>query len=125
MQARRLARSVEQRRIALQRPQAGAAVRGDRGQRLIDLVCDRGGKFGHCRQAQRAGQLRLGVAERPLRRLALRHFVLQRRIRLHQLGGPLLNRLFERVLRLPPLDAPDQAHQREDDKRQKGRQINW
>ena len=72
--ARRLARIVEQRRIALQRAQAGAAIRRDRGQRLVDLVRDRGGEFGHRRQAQGAGQLRLGIAQRPLGGLRARPF---------------------------------------------------
>ena len=121
--AGRLARVVEQRRIALQRAQAGAAVRRDRGQRLVDLVRDRGGEFGHRRQAQGAGQLRLGIAQGPLGGLALGHFGLERRVGAHQLGGALLDRRFERLLGAPPLHAPGQGHQRENDKCRKGRQI--
>ena len=84
---------------------------------------DRGGKFGHCRQAQGAGQLRLGIAQGPLGGLALGHFGLERRVGVHQFGGALPDRRFERLLGAPPLHAPGQGHQRENDKCRKGRQI--
>ena len=50
----RLARVVEHRRLARQRAQAGAAVSGDRRERLVDLVRDRGGELRHRGEAQGA-----------------------------------------------------------------------
>src|SRR5216683_6004256 len=67
----RLARVVEHRRLLAEGAKARAAIRRNRGKRLIDLVRDRGGELGDRGEAQRASQLRLGIAQRLLGALAL------------------------------------------------------
>ena len=67
----RFARIAERRWAARQKAHTGAGIGNDRGQRLVDLMGNRGGKLGHRRQPQRARQLGLRVVQRLLGALAV------------------------------------------------------
>src|SRR6202022_2609069 len=62
----RFARLLEFRRPPLQPAQPGAPLTHDGCERLVDLMGDRGRELAHCREARRAGELRLRVSQRLL-----------------------------------------------------------
>src|ERR1700738_955810 len=62
----RLTRFLEFGRVPLKPAQPGAPLTHDGGERLIDLVCDRGGELAHGREPCSAGELRLRISQRLL-----------------------------------------------------------
>ena len=65
------ARLVEVGRVARQPAQAGVAVSGDPGERLVDLVGNRGGQLAHGHHTRDVSQFRLYVVQRIFGPLAL------------------------------------------------------